>query len=87
MKKVFALALGLVLLGGCASEVAVYGPPPPVVYVDPAPVIVYGPYYGPYWHGYYWHPQYHYYYHPGPHYAPHYAPHGAPPPRSGPPHR
>lgn len=69
MKKLLPFCLGLALLAGCATEVGFYAPAP--VYVETAPVIVYGPYYGPYWNGYCWHPQYHYYYRPGPHYYPH----------------
>jgi hypothetical protein len=49
MKKLLPILLGLMLLGGCATEVAYYpSTPPPVVYVSPAPppIVVY-PYYGP----------------------------------------
>ena len=51
MKKLLPIVLGLILLSGCATEVAYCPPttPPPVVYVAPTtPSVVVYPYcYGP----------------------------------------
>jgi len=47
MKKVLLLGL-LFLLTGCATEVGIYSPRP-VIYVEPAPMIIYPHYFGPYY--------------------------------------
>ena len=86
--QLIALLMGVALLAGCATEVAVGPPPEPFVYYG-----WYGGYYGPYywdgpvivfgaphgWHGHYyegWHERGNM--GPPPHSAPHNAPHGRP---------